>query len=26
VGAAGHHEGVPLVYAQGKYRDLVPLP
>jgi hypothetical protein len=24
--AAGHHEGVPLVYAQGKYRDLVPLP
>lgn len=24
--AAGHRDGVPLVYAQGKYRDLVPLP
>ncbi len=24
--AAGHREGIPLVYSQGKYRDLVPLP
>ncbi len=26
VDAAGHNDGEPLLYSQGKYRDLVPLP